>query len=208
MIQTGTILRGLRFIVIMAGIAILSLLYGCLTVESTRFSYNHETGEVVWIYHDIRSKNDPHGDSSPQKDWCELKKMLTEPWEPDDPVVTSVKKEIYQDGEVLSGRLEALVNCPECFPSKVAVLKYLLKGESDYRCVSVRGDILMLFPKERRILATNGRLLETETNWIILWEADVTRFEFEIEEAESGQTSLLPYFLEDTPCPETEEDEP
>jgi hypothetical protein len=83
-----------------------TLFSGCLTTSTERYSYNHQTGEYVREWVDIRSKKQhDEKDYSVKKDWELLKEMVLEPEEEYPPkVVKELGREIYQDGNNLSGK--------------------------------------------------------------------------------------------------------
>ncbi|MEX0321249.1 MAG: hypothetical protein AB3N63_03780 [Puniceicoccaceae bacterium] len=190
----------MNWLKIIVALLMMGLLSSCILNTSQRFSYNHKTGDLVTEWIDLRSqkgRNDK--DYSIEKDWEELKQMLhSDDSEHDENVVDLINRELYQDGDVLSGRITWRVRCPDCFPGVIDVMRYLHKGEEkSYRFEDIRGDMFLFLPKGRRVIETNGEVLETSKNWVIVWPGDAELIEFTIRGEHTGGKSLLPFFLND-----------
>lgn len=184
---------------ILVGLLCLVLLAGCVTNSSERVSYNHLTGKLTLEWIDLRSKKGPNEENySLDRDWESLRSMLqSEDSDYDEGVIEELGKELYQDGDVLSGRMDYRVRCPECFPGPVDVFKYLFGDDEDFHFEEVRGDIFLYLPVQRKVHSTNGQLVESENNWVIVWPKGTESFDFTIRGKATGGTSLLPSFLAD-----------
>jgi len=194
--------------VFIAAIFVVSSLSGCLTVGGNSFKFDYDTGLAEVTYHDFRSqKGYDEDDYSIEKDWEELKESVEEPAEVEDEgVLDLLTQELFQEDDALSGKMKVKVNCPKCFPSKQAALEYLHKGtvgltslkekESDFR--TINNEIFFFVPSGTEIVATNGKVLKTSYNNIIVWQEEQKVFEYQAREAkESGGKSLLPFYLKE-----------
>lgn len=179
---------------IVAGVGALVLLAGCVTVSEQSFSLDAATGEVRREYRNLTSRQGPNEqDYSLTNDWARLKEMAGDSKPEFDPeVVADVSRELYQDGKVLSGRKFQKVKAPKCFPSKAALLAFL--HPQDWRWEIRNGEVLLFLPEGKKIISTNGQLLNSAKNAIIAWPQETNRFEYIVGEQWSGGESLLPCY--------------
>jgi hypothetical protein len=76
-------------------------------------------------------------------------------------------------------------------------LKYLNPEEEDLRFEKINDDYFLFLPHSRHVMSTNGQVVETDGNWIIIWSKETELFEFEFVGKVPGGSPLLPYFLKD-----------
>ncbi len=177
-----------------SGLGAVILLAGCVTVSEYTFSFDYNTGEVRREYRNLTSRQAPNEQNySVTNDWAQLKKMQSDPKPEFDPeVVAVISRELYQDGEVLSGRKVQQVQGPKCFPSKAVLLAYL--HSQDWRWEMRNGEVLLFLPEGKKIISTNGQPLNSAKNAIIAWPQATNRFDYVVSEQYSGGKSLLPYY--------------
>lgn len=178
-------------------------LTGCITLSEYRFSFDYETGKLERVYHDLRSKKGPsEEDYSVENDWAHLKKLVADEKPEFDPdVVKKQYTELFEKDGVLCGRQSHVVGCPKCFPSKVDVLAYVEKDAwHSGRYEEINGEIILFLPGGKKTLWSNGRIIETNRNTLIVWEAETNRFEYLVRETSpqnTGGEPLLPFFLKE-----------
>lgn len=170
---------------------------GCLTVSQYRLSLNYDTGDARWEYCDLRSKQGAdEKDYSAANDWAELKKRVAEQKpEADQEVVADIAKEMFEENNMLCARKIQKVKCPKCFPSKAAIMTYL--HDKDWRFEMINDEVVLFLPGGRKVVSTNGRMVTTPNNSIIIWPQESGKFEYVITDQNSGGTSLLPNYLDE-----------
>src|ERR1039457_6115866 len=95
-----------------AGIVLSIFLSGCLSAKEQSYKFNFESGLFEIDFHDVRADKD-----SIAKDWESLKQALNKKDDFNPEVISVKSKNIFQEGEVLSGKAIYQVQCPKCFPS-------------------------------------------------------------------------------------------
>lgn len=172
-------------------------LAGCLSYQKYTFKFDFNTGVVEKEYYDIRTQKGGDEDYLVEKDWELLKAKAGEEFgkEFDPEVIKPVGAELFQDGEVLSGRETFAVQSPKAFPSKAAILECLHADdnqEMEFR--AIKGEIF-LFSGNRNMTSSSGKTIVTEKNCVIVWPQEAVVFDFTVPQENSGGTSLLPFFL-------------
>jgi hypothetical protein len=173
------------------------LLTGCVTVSQYNFSFDFDTGEVRWEYHDLTSRSGvDEKDYSVTNDWATLKQMIAEQKTEFDPeVVEDISKGLFEENKVLCARKIQKVKCPKCFPSKAALLSYL--HDEDWRFELINDEVVLFLPSDKKIVSTNGQKFTTPKNSLIIWPQETLNFEYVVTERWSGGTPLLPYYLDE-----------
>lgn len=176
------------------------LLMGCIHVDSTEYNFDYKTGTLEVVYHNIYSAGDA---AEYQQDWAEVSKISNYGREQgyNEKLIPSVSRELFQEDAVLSGREIFQVRCPECFPAKSSLLQEIIAAE-EAKIETINNEILIFFSKEAvKNVSSNGKVLETDSNFIVGWPEDAERFELKIEslkdEAEENVKSFLPLYLEE-----------
>ena len=182
------------------GVLIISLavlLTGCLTASQYKFWFDADTGEIRREYYDLTSRRGAdEKDYSVTKDWALLKEMIAEQKPEFDPeVIEDVSKTLFEENKVLCARKIQKVKCPKCFPSKAALLSYV--HDKDWRFELINEEVILFLPSGKKIVSTNGQMLTTSKNSLILWPNDTKKFEYVVSEQWSGGTPLLLYYLEE-----------
>jgi hypothetical protein len=183
---------------VIAGVIIaVVLLTGCVTISRYKFSFHFSTGEVRREYHDLTSRKAvDEQDYSVTNDWARLKETIEDKEPEFDPeVVEDISKELFEENKVLCARKLQKVKCPKCFPSKAAILSYL--HEKEWRFELINDEVILFLPLGKKIISTNGQMVTTPKNSVLLWPQDTNEFEYVVSEQWSGGTSLLPFYLED-----------
>ena len=172
------------------------LVTGCVTVSQYNFSFDFDTGEVRWEYHDLTSRPGvDEKDYSVTNDWATLKQMIAEQKPEFDPdVVKDISKELFEENNLLCARKIQKVICPKCFPSKAAIMAYL--HDKDWRFELMNDEVVLFLPSGKKIVSTNGQKVTTLNNSMIFWPQKSSNFEYVVTEQNSGGTSLLPNYLE------------
>ncbi|MBI5883339.1 MAG: hypothetical protein HZB91_09580 [Elusimicrobia bacterium] len=179
-------------------IIILLPMCGCLTMEgySLTLDWKKLSGEIV--YHDIGSDGDA------VKEYAELKDMLADQDVPFKVERTSdtlqvTGKELFREGDHLSGRVRFKLLCPEGNCDKAGVLSKILDCGTD--CWSRREEVI-LFMDDADTVRSNGKVLRSKKNRIVVWplEAEVFTLESRGMDESCGRgkkcRSLLPYWAE------------
>lgn len=182
---------------IIMGLTVVILFSGCVTVAEYTFSFDYTTGKVERGYYDLASRKGPdEKDYSVDDDWASLKELVeSKAPEFDTSVVQEGSKELFQEESVLSAKKVQKVVCPKCFPSKAAILSYL--HEDEWRFEAINDEIFLFFPNGKEIISTNGKMVVTGRNSVIIWPADTNLFQYVAREEYAKGTSLLPYFLKE-----------
>ncbi len=171
---------------------------GCLSYQQYTFKFDFNTGDVIKEYSDIRTqKGGGDEEYSPGKDWELLKARVGEDFgkEYDPDVIKPVRAELFQEGEVLSGRETFTVQSPKAFPSKVAILERLLADtDQDLEFLAIKGEIFLV-SGNKNITSSSGKKIVTEKNCFIVWPQEAVVFDFSLPEGPSGGTSLLSFYL-------------
>lgn len=188
-------MQTLRILAVSTCLAV--LLTGCVTASQHKFSFDFNTGEVRREYSDITSRQGPdEKDYSVANDWATLKEMIAEQKPEFDPeVVEDIAKELFEENKVLCGRQIQKVKCPRCFPSKAAILSYL--HDKEWRFELINEEVILFLPSSKKIVSTNGQMVTTPKNTLIIWPQESSSFEYVVAEQWSGGTSLLPSYLEE-----------
>ena len=175
------------------------ILCGCLTYEKYSFEFDFTDGRVEKTFYNIQSqKGFKEENYSPEQDWALLQSRIGEEFgdEFDPDVIQPVKSLLYQDGDVLSGKEMFKVQLPKAFPSKTAILELLHSDQNEDFKFHVVNDEIFMFAGKKKIEASNGRIIETEENNIIVWPVRQEQFEFTLIPHYGKGESLLPFFLE------------
>ncbi|MCP4650770.1 MAG: hypothetical protein GY853_11935 [PVC group bacterium] len=176
------------------------VLSGCLRYGEYSFKFDYNSGKVEKTYHDFRSqKGFDEKEYSIERDWAMLKEATGEEFgdEFDPDVIKPIKAELFQEDEALSGRTTFEVQLPKAFPSKTAILEKLHEeGEEKFEFKILSGEIF-LFTQNRNIRSTNGKVIKTAKNNIVVWPGDQIMFEFTVDSDNGGGKSLLPFYLEE-----------
>jgi hypothetical protein len=180
--------------------SIFLILSGCLTREKYSFRFDYKTGRAERVSYDIRSqKGADEKDYSIEKDWKLLKSSagegLGKEFDPD--VIKPVKAELFQDGDVVSGKEIFEVQSPKAFPSKDVLLEKLLSGQDEGVHFQKINNEIFMFADSREIESSNGKIIKTANNYIVVWPEDQILFEFTLNNKRSGGKSLLPFYLKD-----------
>jgi hypothetical protein len=69
-----------------------------------------------------------------------------------------------------------------------------LQDDKDWRFEMLNDEVVAYLPKEKKVLSTNGRSINTPNNAMIFWPSETNRFEYTVSEATAGGESLLPFF--------------
>lgn len=180
-----------------ASLSFAALLTGCLTVSQYKFSFDFDTSEVRREYCDLTSRRGAdEKDYSVANDWATLKQMITEhKLEFDPEVVEDISKSLFEENKVLCARRIQKVKCPKCFPSKAAILSYV--HDKEWRFELINEEVVLFLPSGKKILSTNGQMVTTPKNSLIIWPQDTLNFEYVVTEQWQGGTSLLSYYLEE-----------
>ena len=112
-------------------------------------------------------------------------------YDPD--VVQEVSKTIFQEKDVLSGAKTQKVRCPKCFPTKAAVLAFL--HDEGWRFEMLNEEVFLFVPKDKSVISSNGRIIKTANNALIVWPGDATKFEYVVADTSAGGEPLLPFYL-------------
>lgn len=168
---------------------------GCITVERYSFRLDGEDGMVERGYHNLRSRRGPDETAySIEGDWNSLRGLVAETDPEFDPaVVEDLEKELFEEDGVLSGRKRHRVLCPQCFPSKADLLAYL--HDEDWRFEDVNGEVFLFLPAGKRAISSNGKVISTEKNSMIVWSGETNVFAYEVAETASIGEPLLPFYL-------------
>jgi len=118
-------------------------------------------------------------------------KEAHEKYDPD--VIETMKTELFQEGEVLSGKVDYKIQSPKSFPSKVIMLEMI--HEDDWNIENIHDEIFMIMPSTFSVIDSNGLVFNTKYNRIIVWPADQEILEYQIKSEEFKGNSLLPFFL-------------
>ncbi|MDP3980714.1 MAG: hypothetical protein Q8Q33_04795, partial [Chlamydiota bacterium] len=160
------------------------ILSGCLSYQQYSFEFNYDSGKAEIIYHDLCSqKGVDEKDYSIEKDWELLKETIEEfGKELDRDVIKPIKAELFQEGDVLSGKQTVEVQLPKAFPSKAAILEKLFAdGDLDENLeFQVINDETFLFAHGKKIKSTNGKMIKTAKNNIVVWPEDQIVFKFSV----------------------------
>ena len=190
-------MRLLKMLVLFGTLAFAS---GCITLSEYRFSLDCDTGKLERVYVDLRSKKGAtEKDYSVEGDWEQLQEILAdEEPEFDKDVVMSIDTKLFEEDGTLCARKRHVVNGPKCFPSKVALLTYVGREEwHEGKYQDTNGEIFLFLPKKKTVLSSNGQVLSTKKNNLIVWPGDTNRFEYVLRQNDShaqGGESLLPFF--------------
>ncbi|EKD26123.1 MAG: hypothetical protein ACD_79C01355G0004 [uncultured bacterium] len=182
---------------ILFGILSLMFLSGCLNHQKYSLSFNYETGLIEKKYYDIRSqKGGKEKDYSLENDWELLKSKISKEFgsEYNADVIKPVKAEIYEENGVLCGKETFQVQLPKAFPSKSAIFEKIHGDntqELDFKLIN--GEIY-LFCGSKEVESTNGEILKTDKNNIVVWPEEQTVFEFTVNNNNIGGESLLPFY--------------
>ena len=178
------------------------LLCGCLSYQKYSFTFDYETGKVEKTYYDIRSHEET---DKTGEDWELLKSMAGKKFGKgfDADVIKPVKAKLFQDGDVLSGKEIYEVQLPKAFPSKKALLERLHEDPDEEKRLkglefqTINQEIFLFLQRGIEIEASNGKIIKTEKNNIIVWPEDQTTFEFTLYTKSTGGKSLLPFYLKE-----------
>jgi hypothetical protein len=176
------------------------ILCGCLSSQKYSFKFDYQTGKVEKTYYDIRSQEEKEKDYSIERDWERLKSMAGEEFGKgfDVDVIKPIKAELFQDGNVLSGKGIFEVQLPKAFPSKKALLEKLdVAPDEELEFLIINKEIFLFFSSGTEIEASNGKIIKTEKNNIIVWPEDQIVFEFTLNTEINGGKSLLPFYLKE-----------
>lgn len=179
-------------------------LAGCLMVGQNEYKLDAQTGIFESTYHDIRSEflgSTPDKEEGRQSDWKQLKEM-TQAASPDFDanVIENVSRGLFAEDKVLSGKKVYKVKCPACFPSKAALLTMLHSKEDEkgeWHFEAVNDETLLVIPSGKKVVATNGTLLKTPNNNVIVWPSNTVTFEYRVDNSQVGGESLLPFYLQE-----------
>jgi hypothetical protein len=179
------------------------LLCGCLTYQKYSFKFDYQTGIVEKTYHDIRSLEET--DKKIEGNWKLLKSMAGEKFgkEFDVDVIKPIKAELFQDGDVLSGKEIFKVQLPKAFPSKKVLLQKLQEDPDEDKRIeglefqTINNEIFLFISSGIEIEASNGKIIKTEKNNIIVWPEDQNIFEFTLNGENDEGKSLLPFYLKE-----------
>ena len=181
-------------------------LTGCLSYQAYTFRFDYNTGIAEKEYYDIRTQKGGDEDYSAEKDWALLKSRAGEEFgkEFDPEVIKPVRAELFQDGDVLSGKEIFAVQAPKAFPSKTAVLERLHADDDlGLEFLVIQGEIF-LFSSNKNISSSTGRKILTEKNGLIVWPEEALVFDFSLPAEQSGGTSLLPFLQAEKEDPQTD----
>jgi uncharacterized protein YceK len=176
------------------------VLSGCLTRQKYSFRFDYKTGRAERLSYDIRSqKGADERDYSIEGDWKSLKSCAGENFgkEFDPEVIKPVKAELFKDGEVLSGKEIFEVQSPKAFPSKEALLEKLHAGQDESLHFQTINNEIFLFSNSKEIESSNGRIIKTDKNNIVVWPEDQLVFEFTLHSKSSDGKTLLPFYLKE-----------
>ena len=179
------------------------ILCGCLTYQKYSFKFDYQTGIVEKTYYDIRSHEKTEKDI--ESNWRLLKSMAGEKFGKgfDVDVIKPIKAELFQDGDVLSGKEFFEVQLPKAFPSKQVLLEKLVEDPDEDKRIAglefqtINNEIFLFIPSGIEIEASNGKIIKTEKNNIIVWPEDQIIFELTLNTEVNGGKSLLPYYLKE-----------
>lgn len=179
------------------------ILCGCLTYQKYSFKFDYQTGIVEKTYYDIRSHEKT--EENIEGNWKLLKSMAGEKFGEgfDVDVIKPVKAELFQDGDVLSGKELFEVQLPKAFPSKQVLLEKLHEDPDEDKRIkglefqTINNEIFLFLQSGAEIEASNGKIIKTEKNNIIVWPEDQIIFEFTLNAEVNGGNSLLPYYLKE-----------
>ncbi len=164
---------------------------GCLTYEKSTWTFDYDAGRMIMVFQDIRSSRN----SDIENDWKNLKEDLKNPDFPfkfNPEVFELTGKELFEENGVLSCRIILKVKSPERFPSKAAILSEFFRKE--YPSVVSKGEIFLFIPLSEKIISSNGQIIKTKYNSILIWPEDTVKFEIVGPGEGSGVESLLPYY--------------
>lgn len=200
-IKALTAMKPVFLIIIMTSF----LLTGCLTVSKYSYSIDFKTGVTEIVYHDIRSAKGVEKDYSIEKDWSDLLKIIDDKKlrindndsNYDLDIVETPSKELFKENNILSGRVMFKVKCPKCFPSKAALLMYIVDNE-DSKIEMINEEIFLFFPLQKKILSSNGKIVNTENNNISIWSRNIEKLKYSVIEGNSAGKSLLSFYLKES----------
>jgi hypothetical protein len=185
------------------------ILCGCLTRQKYSFKFDYKTGRAERLSYDIRSqKGIDEKDYSIERDWKSLKSGVGEDFgkEFDSDVIKPIKAELFQDGEVLSGKEIFEVQSPKAFPSKKVLLEKLHADQDEsLQFQIINNEIFLFSTRGKEIESSNGKIIKTEKNSIVVWPEDQLVFEFTLNSKSSGGKSLLPFYLKEKEIKEKKE---
>lgn len=174
----------------------LFVLAGCLSVHEKVHTIDFANQEILIEYHDIRSRDENKQNDNFDSDWASLQEELKKN-DFDSEKVRMQSKEIFKDGNVLSGRALYRVECMECFDSKVELLKEVCDLDSGDGFWDLRdNEIVLVTPLNSPLKAINARQVPSGYANIYLWPVETTKIEFVLQKDNSLDRSLLPKYLE------------
>jgi hypothetical protein len=159
-------------------------LYGCIDCRSMTTKINYKFGIMVIIYHDSISSDDGHKDYSVEKDWEELKEMNRKEIELDEEDKEHIESgnygELFQEGNVLSGKVKLKLRCPACFRSQYNLLEFLVgDGMENVDSIEASSEEIFFFVSEDwEVVSTNGKIIKTDKTTLIVWPHTEDIFEF------------------------------
>ena len=175
----------------------LAWLTGCVTIKEYSFELDYSSGKLIRGYHDLRSQKDSDDDYSLEKDWASLKEQMDDDKPTYEPAVArDLSKELFEEEGLLSARTTHQVACPQCFPSKTALLAWLHDDDA-WRFEEINDEIFLILAGRKKVLSTNGQILESARNTMIVWPAEAEHFAYRVEDESSGGESLLPLYLKE-----------
>lgn len=184
------------------------ILCGCLTRQKYSFKFDYTTGRAERLSYDIRSQKgaDEKGYSI-EGDWELLKSITGKDFgkEFDSDVIKPIKAELFQDGEVLSGKEIFKVQLPKAFPSKKVLLEKLHADQDEGLQFQIINGEIFLFASNKTIESSNGKIIKTEKSDIIVWPEEQVIFEFTLNKNSTGGKSLLPFYLKEKEIKEKKE---
>ncbi|MBI5624700.1 MAG: hypothetical protein HY924_13055 [Elusimicrobia bacterium] len=172
---------------------------GCLGVESYTLTLDWGALQGEFVYHDIVSTESAEGKVA--EDFAELKKMLAEPNIPFEISETSgvlkvTDKELFREGDALSGRVRFQLLCASWGCAKEAVLRAIL----DESCSAGNGEVFLVLDRKGS-LRTDGSVLDTKKSRVVVWPEDAKVFTLTVKSADSSCRgkcrSLLHLWLKD-----------
>jgi len=181
------------------------LLSGCVAYEGLSLRLDLDSGDVEFIYHDIRSeKGKKESDYSIEQDWHDVKGAAREGFREqyDNQVVKSLTGELFEENGTLSGRFRYRVVCPECHESAAAVLDLLF--DNTWRIESTEEHVYLYLSDDQEAVSCNGKISEGQGYKTLVWPAGQKMFEFTLKRKKSGGESLLPFFLKEHPPEEAQ----
>ncbi len=170
---------------------------GCLWVREQAYTYDVPTGVYKAVYHDLRSipEKDKGPDKTKMDDWQDLKAALSKTDEyAADKNIKILSKKLFQEGRTLSAKAEYQVQCPTCFSDLADLLKTLY---SDGEWQIFNDEIFLIVPLRLGLSATNGKLIKTAQNNIVVWPTNTQVFAFTVMDKRSQGVSLLNDYIND-----------